>query len=251
MSKKIFQTIILLALLFASLAGPGKVEAWVGCGSTYTVQWGNTLSGIAASCGTTMDAIRLANPGLGSWVYAGQVLMLPGASWDAGGGYSVYIVNHGDTLKNIAIRFGTTMDVLASLNGIYNYNLIYAGQRLTIPSAGYIPPVPPPPPSSGSTYIIQPGETLRILAYRWGVSTYDILAVNPQITNANVIYVGQVINIPGVSIAPNPSYYTVKAGDTLRIIANIYGTTVYNLQVLNPQIWNPNWIYVGMVLRVQ
>jgi LysM repeat protein len=132
--------------------------------------------------------------------------------------------------------------------------LIYAGQRLTVPNGGtYTPPPYNPPPSSGSTYVIQSGDTLRKLAYRWGVTVSDILAVNLQINNPSLIYVGQVINIPGggSSSGYNPSYYTVQRGDTLRIIANRYGTTVYNLQVLNPQIWNPNWIYAGMVIRVQ
>jgi LysM repeat protein len=168
---------------------------------------------------------------------------MPGASGNTGGSSSYYIVAPGDTLKNIAIRYGTTVEALASWNGIYNYNLIYVGQRLAIPTGNYIPPVTWP--QSGSTYVIQPGDTLRKLAYRWGVGIYDILAVNPQITNARVI------NIPGASSVPNPSYYTVRAGDTLRIIANMYGTSVYNLQLLNPQIWNPNWIYTGMVIRVQ
>jgi len=255
MSKKIYQPIIVLALLlasFASVASTGNVQAWSGCGSTYTVQWGDTLYGIAAYCGTTASALQLANPGLGGWVYAGQVLSLPGAAWDNGNGYSTYIVAHGDTLKLIAARYGTTMDVLASLNGIYNYNMIYAGQRLTVPGAGsYIPPAPQ---YGGSSYVIQRGDTLRKLAYRWGVTINDILAVNSQIANASLIYVGQVINIPGSSGASAPttsSYYTVQRGDTLRIIANRYGTSVYNLQLLNPQIWNPNWIYAGMVIRVQ
>ena len=34
-------------------------------------------------------------------------------------------------------------------------------------------------------------------------------------------------------------------------VPSLYGTTVYNLQVLNPQIWNPNWIFAGMLIRVQ
>ena len=251
MPKKLFQIIILMALVLASFAGADRVAAGAGCGSTYTVQWGDTLSGIAVNCGTTMAALWQANPGLGYWVYAGQVLWMPGATWGTGGSYPIYVVDRGDTLKNIAIRYGTTVEALASLNGIYNYNLIYVGQILNVPSGSYIPPAPAP--SSGSTYIIQRGDTLRILANRWGVNIYDILAVNPQITNASVIYAGQVINIPGVSSAPNPnpSYYTVVAGDPLRIIANKYGTTVYNLQLLNPQIWNPNFIYAGMVIRVQ
>jgi peptidoglycan endopeptidase LytE len=97
--------------------------------------------------------------------------------------------------------------------------------------------------------MIRPGDTLRSLAARWGVTVNDILAVNPKITNASIIYVGQVINVPGASAGP--VYYSVQRGDTLRIIAARYGTTVYNLQVLNPKIWNPNLIYVGMLIRVQ
>jgi LysM repeat protein len=255
MSKRIFQSIALIAILLVSFAGTGNAQAWSGCGSSYTVQWGDTLSGIAAYCGTSVSALKLANPGLGYWVYAGQVLQLPGAAWDNGNGYSTYVVARGDTLKKIAARYGTTMDAIASLNHIYNYNLIYVGQRLTLPGGGYVPPAPPynPPPVYGSTYVIQRGDTLRKLAYRWGVTINDILAVNSQIYNPSLIYVGQVINIPGggSSGGYNPAYYTVCRGDTLRIIANRYGTTVYNLQLLNPQIWNPNWIYAGMVIRVQ
>jgi lysozyme len=253
MLKKIYQTIALIAILLVSFAGTGSVQAWSGCGSSYTVQWGDTLSGIAAYCGTTVSAIKLANPGLGYWVYAGQVLQLPGAAWDNGNGYSTYVVARGDTLKIIAARYGVTVSALANQNGIYNYNLIYVGQRLTIPGSGTYTPPPYYPPTSGSTYVIQRGDTLRKLAYRWGVTTNAILAVNSQIYNPSLIYVGQVINIPsgGSSSGYNSAYYTVQRGDTLRIIANRYGTTVYNLQLLNPQIWNPNWIYSGMVIRVQ
>ncbi len=73
----------------------------------------------------------------------------------------------------------------------------------------------------------------------------DILAVNPQIWNPNLIYAGQVINLP-----VHPVYYTVQWGDTLFKIATRYGTTVASLQYLN-NIWNPNWIYAGQVLRIR
>lgn len=251
MLKKFYQSLILLSILVASFASASGVRAGA-CGDRYTVQWGETLTGIAAYCGTTLSALQLANPGLGNWAYAGQVLRLPGAVWDNGNGYSIYIVAHGDTLKLIAARYGTTPEALASLNGIYNPNLIYAGQRLSLPNGGYQPPAPPP--ATGSVYSVQSGDTIRKLAARWGTTTAAILAANPQITNASLIYVGQMINRPGTSsgpVTPATTYYTVQPGDTLRIIANRYGTTVYNLQVLNPQIWNPNLIYVGMTLRVQ
>lgn len=255
MTRNIFFSSMLVSLLLASMFVTGKAEALASCGSTYTVQWGDTLSGIAANCGTTMFALRQANPGVYSWVYAGQVLVMPGYAPAPGSGAFTYVVARGDTLKKIAARYGTTMYAIGTLNGLYNYNLIYVGQVLTIPGSGSSnpgPQVPPAPPYSGSTYVVQRWDTLRILANRWGVSIFDILAANPQITNANLIFAGQVLNIPGTnSGSTNPSYYTVQRGDTLRIIANIYGTTVYNLLLLNPRIWNPNLIYPGMVIRVK
>lgn len=252
MFKKLYQPIIILSILLASFGYTGTALAWSSCGSTYTVQKGNTLYSIASYCGTTVAALQLANPGLTTLIYAGQVLVLPGASWDNGNGYSTYVVAHGDTLRQIAARYGTTVETIAGLNNIINYSLIYAGQRLTVPNGGTIPPTPPPP-TSGSTYVVQPGDTLRKLAARWSVTVNDILAVNPRIYNPSFIYVGQVINIPGTGTPPggSPVYYTVIRGDTLRSIASRYGTSVYNLQVLNPQIWDPNRIYVGMVIRVK
>ena len=61
-----------------------------------------------------------------------------------------------------------------------------------------------------------------------------ILRVNPQITNPNVIYVGQAIAIPA-----GPTSHIVQRGDTLRIIANKYGTTVDAILALNPNIRIP------------
>jgi LysM repeat protein len=139
------------------------------------------------------------------------------------------------------------MDVLASLNGIKNYNLIYQGQRLTVPNKGTTPVTPPPPPpSGGTTYTVQKGDTLRKIAARHGVTVSDILAVNPQIKNANLIYAGQVINLPAAA-----TYHTVQSGDTMRKIATRYGTTLDALIKLNPQIKDINKIYVGQVIRVR
>jgi len=249
MSKKIYIPLILLLVLFASFSGASNAMAWSGCGGSYYVQWGDTLSGIAVKCGTTVADIQLANPGLGYWAYAGQVLHMPGTSWNNGNG-STYVVARGDTLRSIANNYGTTVSALASLNGIYNYNLIYVGQVLTISGSTYTPPPYTPPSNPGGTYVVQRGDTLRIIAARYGVSVADIWFANPNIANPSLIYVGQVIYLPGAVSAPS-SYYTVQRGDTLRIIANLYGTSVYNLQLLNPQIWNPNLIYVGMVIQVQ
>ena len=240
-NKKFLQFFVLTAVLVASLAVTGSASAY-SCGTSYTVQNGDTLGIIAKTCGTNISALKLANPGLGRYIYAGQVLVLPGAFWDNGNGYATYVVSRGDTLKSLAIRFGTSMDVLGSLNGLTNYNLIYEGQRLTVPSGNA---VPAPPPSSSGTYTIQSGDTLRKIATRISSTVNGILAVNPQIADANKIYVGQVINLPA-----SATYYTVQAGDTLKKIATRYGTTLESLIALNPQIADINKVYVGQVVRI-
>lgn len=190
--KRLIQGLILILVVLSSLGFTNKASAWY-CSSYITVQWGDTLSGIASYCGTTVDAIRAANPGLGWWVYAGQVLYIPGGS-----SYSYY--------SPIS----------------YSYS------------------------SYGGTYVVRWGDTLASIASYYGVSVGDLLAANPGIWSASVIYAGQTINIPSA-----PVYHTVCAGETLKSIAAWYGTTVYSLQLLNPTIYDINYIYVGQVIRIR
>ena len=73
------------------------------------------------------------------------------------------------------------------------------------------PSVPPPPgatvtpPPGLISYVVQRGDTLSSIAYRFHTTIAAIMQVNPQITNPNVIYVGQVILIPaGTGGYPTP-----------------------------------------------
>jgi LysM repeat protein len=249
-TKKSLQLFVLIAVLLASLATTSSAFAAPvlngQCGTSVTVASGDTLRKIAERCGTTVSAIRRANPeiGSGNLIYAGQVLLLPGTILGSDGGYLIYIVMRGDTLKSLANRFGSTVDsILASNPEIKNHNVIYEGQRLTIYSAG---PENPPPPPAGGTYYAVKGDTLRKIAARFGTTVDALLRLNPQITNPNVIYVGQAIAVPSAS-----STYVVQRGDTLRIIANKFGTTVDALLALNPNIRNANLIYAGQVINVR
>lgn len=159
-TKRILQGFVVLVLLLLSFVTTAHVYAHTGynCASYITVQWGDTLSGLAAYCGTTVHAIRAANPGLGWWVYAGQVLYIPG-------GYSYtpnyppvtptgayYTVRRGDTLGNIAQAYGVSLGSLIAANPqIWNPSLIYPGQIINIPTYNppvYVPPAPPPPLSA-------------------------------------------------------------------------------------------------------
>src|SRR5215207_5321662 len=246
-TKKFLQLFILVAVLLASFASTSSTFA-ASCGTGVTVVSGDTLRKIADRSGTTVSALRLANPeiGSGNLIYPGQTLLLPGAILGTDGGYLIYIVARGDTLKSLAARFGSTVDsILASNPNITNANVIYEGQRLTI-FVTAPPPTNPPPPPSGQTYYVVRGDTLRTIAAKFSTTVDAILRINPQITNQNLIYVGQAITIPAAA-----SNHTVRKGDTLRIIASKYGTTVEALLALNPNIKNQNLIYVGQVIRVR
>jgi len=245
-TKKFFQLLVLVSVLVASLATTTGAMAAYSCGTSVTVVKGDTLRKIADRCGTTVYALRRANPeiGNGDLIYPNQVLLLPGAILYGNNGYNTYIVMRGDTLKVLANRFGTSMDVLVSLNvDINNINVIYEGQRMVVPSGSGVPSTPPP--ASGGIYTVQRGDTLRKIADRLNTTVDAILKVNPQISNPNLIYAGQVINLPA-----GLSTYIVQKGDTLRIIAARFGTSVENLLGLNPQITNANLIYVGQVVRL-
>ncbi len=153
MSKRTFQLMVVVAILVASSASVGGVSAWSGCPNYMTVQWGDTLSGIAAQCGTTVSAIQAANPGLGWWVYAGQVLCIPTGYTSSPVSYpmysTTYVVQRGDTLGKISARMGVSLSALLAVNPqIWDPSLIYAGQVINLPSGvSAPPPIYNPPPT--------------------------------------------------------------------------------------------------------
>ena len=101
-------------------------------GRTYTVQAGDTLSGIASKLGVSTSAIsgyRSGNPNL---IYPGEVLKINGGNAAPKPAGRTYTVRAGDNLSAIAARYGTTYQALAAKNGIANPNLIYPGQVLKI-----------------------------------------------------------------------------------------------------------------------
>ncbi len=113
-----------------------------------------------------------------------------------------YYVRYGDTLGIIAARLNTTVTALARANNILNINLIYVGQCIRVPSTATPEPVQPtatptlaPPPTTVHT--VTYGETLYLIALRYGVSIRALIEAN-NLPNPNVIYVGQRLVIPQV-----------------------------------------------------
>jgi len=211
----------------------------------YQVATGDTVGMIAARYGTTIQAIIIAN-GLNenALIFAGQQLIIPvntiptitntptatatGATATNTpaptatlftGPVIIYVLQPGDTVSTIAQRFGTTVRAIAQANNILNLQLVFAGQRLIIPSRGVVQPPRPTatrtatarpastatlrpaptatvrPVTGGIVYRVQSGDNLYGIAVRFGVTVNALVQVN-QIANPSRIFVGQLITIP-------------------------------------------------------
>jgi LysM repeat protein len=108
------------------------------CGATYIVRYGDTLARIARRCGTTVQALAIANNIYNiNLIFAGQVLVItthvPPPPPPPPTLIITYYVQPGDFIARIAARFGTTANAIIAYNRLTHPNLIYPGQILYIP----------------------------------------------------------------------------------------------------------------------
>lgn len=244
----------------------------------YTVQSGDTLSGIALKFSTTSNKLAqlnsISNPNL---IYVGQRLLVNQSSnsnsSSSGQSSSTttntetsaasYTVKSGDTLSGIASQYNTTVNQIVSLNQLSNPNLIYVGQVLKLKNSQTTNSSSSSSSTAATTvgtYTVKAGDTLSAIASRYSTSSSTLASLN-SLSNPNLIYVGQVLKVSSNastssstsssanSTVTTAASYTVKAGDTLSAIAAKYGTTYQALASTN-SISNPNDIYVGQVIKV-
>lgn len=107
-----------------------------------------------------------------------------------------------------------------------------------------------PAQSSTVAYTVKSGDTLSEIAKEYGTTINAIASLN-NISNPDLIYVGQYLLIPTTSNAnvSTSTTYTVKNGDTLSGIANRFGTTYQKLAEING-ISDPNKIFAGQVIKI-
>ena len=195
-----------------SLRLPGSSTAAAGSarGGSITVQPGDTLSDIADRQGVSlnqlMQANGITNPNI---LVAGQKLVLPGSRRATAAAApralptAPYTVKSGETLSEIADRFGTSTERLIKINGISNPNLVVAGTRLAIPGR----PSSSAAPRNAKEHVVRSGESLSSIAGRYGLPVERLVAIN-KIDDPDLVVSGTRLKLqapPPVKATPKPA----------------------------------------------
>lgn len=192
---------------------------------TYSVISGDTLSGIAARHGMSLEQV-LASSGLNrnSMIFVGQKIRLGGgkgastspakkpAASKPSTGASSYTVVAGDTLSHIAARLDMSLSELLAATGLRATSTIYVNQKLNLGGAkapaskapAAKAPASPKPGASAGSYTVRSGDTLSGIAGSTGTSLAALLAAN-GFSASTVIYPGQKLKLSGKSSStPKP-----------------------------------------------
>ena len=200
----------------------------------YTVKKGDSLWKIANKYNTTVEKLKSANNLKTNTLSVGQKLVIPSISVSPEVS-DTYIVQKGDSLWSIANKFNMTVSELKNLNNLTN-NLLSIGQVLKIKDSSN---------NGKTTYTVQKGDSLWVIANKYGITTEELKSYNNL--TSNLLSIGQVLKIlQGKTSTEN--IYTVKKGDSLWTIANRYNTTVEKIKVLNNL--TSNLLSIGQQLKI-
>ncbi|RBW71126.1 LysM peptidoglycan-binding domain-containing protein [Bacillus taeanensis] len=162
-----------------------------------------------------------------------------------------YTVQPGDTLSEIAKKYGTTVEAIQGANHLTT-DLIRAGDLLMIPNG--LAPLPSQPASqTENTHLVSGGESLWTIASKYG-TTVEAIKQQNNLTS-DLLQIGQNLTIPGTAASPSSvqavssgTAYEVSSGDTLSGIAKKYGTTVEAIKTSNGL--TSDFIRVGQRLTI-
>ncbi len=195
------------------------------------------------------------------------ILLVPLQTTVLAQGQTQHVVRTGDTLYSLAIRYDTTVSAIRALNNLSVNDYIYVGQVLQIPGSQTVTTTPESTSTGCSAqHTVSSGDTLLAIAAWYDVSAAKIATAN-NLANANLLYIGQVLCIPGAGtvVSPPPSSspsppvttspstgdgtYEVKGGDNLFRIALNNGISLDALLSANGLTEN-SYIWPGQILII-
>jgi membrane-bound lytic murein transglycosylase D len=245
---------------------PGqRLTIWVGGeapppeAAKYTVRRGDTLGKIATHAGLDLKTLAAFNSlTADSTIYPGMQLKIPakGQKPAAPATPATYTVSRGDTMAKIAARFGITAEALEAENQLDDPDDLRVGQTLSIPQDANAAATPEPAPAPRTVHVVKRGETLAKIAHAYGVTAKDLAAAN-DLAAGDRVHAGQKLEIPDSSTAPPKKTkakekwikYKVRAGDSLRAIADKYGCEIDDLEEWN-NIRRSRPIQPGQMLKI-
>ena len=165
-------------------------------------------------------------PGLGAARTVGVALLLAALITAGSPGWGRYTIKPGDTLSEIAARYGTSVARLVRVNQLPgNGHLIIAGRTLRVPDAGG--------GSGGATrsHLVVAGDTVSGIAARYGVSQTALKRAN-SIGADNVVLLGATLRIPGAGSSSTGAGHSGAGG------ANTFAGRTYAASVVGAAAHN-------------
>jgi len=165
--------------------------------------------------------------------------------------YFIHYVRRGETVSEIASRYGTSISSIARLNGLGRRYLIRPGQRLKVPGSSRSRSVPIlsrnlSREGNKLVYTVKRGDSLYLIANAFSTTIQNIKNLNNLTSNR--LDVGQKLIIQS-GVAEGTSFYTVKAGDTPYKIARQFGMKLSVLLSING-LTRYSKIYPGQKLLI-
>lgn len=245
---------------------------------TYTVSSGDTLGGIAYRLGVSTSELEKLNNVDSRKLQIGQVLTVPGHGNEIASreqqpepaaetrktetkkSPDTHKVSKGDTLSEIAGKYGVSVKKIKEYNNLQSNNLKIGQELSLIPSKKTVTSNSDKSKTPGvySKYKVKRGDTLSHIAARFGISQKELKSVN-GLKGSNLI-AGQVLDLPGTAKTENITAeakvstnlvkhrYVVKKGDTLSGISAKYGVTVREIK--DASSLKNNSIKVGDILLI-
>ncbi len=230
----------------------------------HTVQAHETVFSIAQRYGLAVPALAAANGLTPPYTLAiGQTLKLPApAALNEPIARRLYAVKAGDTVYNIAKRYGVNVAELAQLNRLASPYPLTIGQPLLLPGTAALVPAAAPapaPPTHPTTHVVRRSDTPYNIAKRYGISVAELERAN-HLTPPYVLYIGAVLTLPPNAVGGAPRIgvaeasghmriHTVQSGDTLYNVSRRYGRSVDALKSVN-KLSPPYELTIGQLLLI-